>query len=508
MRLKTANTVDDLNHQQYLLMLKNDIPGMDALDEPIKKAEQDIDNLKIGLGEVMGANVHGPSGNQLTGSGWFGRVMDELSPDGTAAKQADALRAPNMGETPAIGAKPGLHITNGKPLFTANDAKAHVTGLDDDGDKKGVTSSGGGYADFFRGQREGVTDSGGGFADFFRNQREGEKKGVAGQEDGSGARGSWGDEDTGYDYISEQDFDAQLADLEYQLGWREKWTDDYSAKLDNTYELDPDYQTYQDGYNRNLGETTELGKQIEALKEQREWSEKVDEAAKSSYNTEEDAAVAFADPAVTETGNDHLERAAVIIHEQVPAVDQNGNIVIQSKYVLKDTFVGEHDNVVKGILSSYLDSVDDLAQGDTISFVHTHPYCTGHVPNEFSGEKGETAEDIINYIMQGTKDSISDAQKAGKISDPNFWTMGDYINDFVGAIKDGVQNGKYKDLAQYLGDRQVAWLPGVERMYLASPTLGELYAVDKNGPVMDPNDPSKYYVMGRFNSYIPVKWQD
>ena len=112
-------------------MLQNDIPGMAALDEPIKQAEQDIDNLKIGMGEVMGANVHGPSGNQLTGSGWFGRVMDELSPDGTAAKQADALRAPNMGETPAIGAKPGLHITNGKPLFTANDAKAHVTEVDD-----------------------------------------------------------------------------------------------------------------------------------------------------------------------------------------------------------------------------------------------------------------------------------------------------------------------------------------------------------------------------------------
>ena len=67
--------LDNLNHQQYLLMLKNDIPGMDALDEPIKKAEQDIDNLKIGLGDIMGANVHGASGNQLTGSGWFGRMM-------------------------------------------------------------------------------------------------------------------------------------------------------------------------------------------------------------------------------------------------------------------------------------------------------------------------------------------------------------------------------------------------------------------------------------------------
>ena len=124
--------LDDLNHQQYLLMLKNDIPGMDALDEPIKKAEQDIDNLKIGLGDIMGAGIHGKSGNQLTGSGWFGRVMDELSPDGTAAKQADALRAPNMGEMPAnMSTKPGLDIGNSRPLFAANETKAYVTGVND-----------------------------------------------------------------------------------------------------------------------------------------------------------------------------------------------------------------------------------------------------------------------------------------------------------------------------------------------------------------------------------------
>jgi len=176
---------------------------------------------------------------------------------------------------------------------------------------------------------------------------------------------------------------------------------------------------------------------------------------------------------------------------------------MQSKYVLKDTFVGEHDNVIKGLLSSYAESLGDLSQGDTISFVHTHPYCTGHVPNKFSGEKGGTAEDIINYIMQGTKDSISDAQQAGKISTPYFWTMGDYINDIVGAIKDGANSGKYKDLAQYLGDRQVTWLPGVERMYLASPTNQELYAVDKNGPAMDPNTPSGYKVFGTFGARVP-----
>ena len=77
---------------------------MDALDEPIKKAEQDIDNLKIGMGEVMGANVHGPSGNQLTGSGWFGRMM------GLGEQEEEELRAPQIG----------------KPLFAANDTMVHT----------------------------------------------------------------------------------------------------------------------------------------------------------------------------------------------------------------------------------------------------------------------------------------------------------------------------------------------------------------------------------------------
>jgi hypothetical protein len=106
-------------------MLQNDIPGMAALDKPIKEAEQDIDGLKTGLGEVMGANVHGASGNQLTGSGWFGRVM------GLGETDEEELRAPNMGGMPAIGAKPGLHIGNSKPLFAANETQAHMTGMDD-----------------------------------------------------------------------------------------------------------------------------------------------------------------------------------------------------------------------------------------------------------------------------------------------------------------------------------------------------------------------------------------
>jgi len=116
--------LDALHHQQYLLMLKNDVKGMAALDAPIKDAEKDLDGLKIGLGVTMGANIHGKAGNQLTG----GVLYDPVQ----------------------ASTKPGLHVTNDKPKFMKNDTPMHVTELSDKEDK-GVTNSGGGNADFFRG---------------------------------------------------------------------------------------------------------------------------------------------------------------------------------------------------------------------------------------------------------------------------------------------------------------------------------------------------------------------
>jgi len=69
--------------------------------------------------------------------------------------------------------------------------------------------------------------------------------------------------------------------------------------------------------NYNSSDVVGLEKQIEALKGQRAWSQKADDAAKRSYDTEEDAALAFADPAVTETGKDNVEMGAMIIHMEV-----------------------------------------------------------------------------------------------------------------------------------------------------------------------------------------------
>ena len=77
------------------------------------------------------------------------------------------------------------------------------------------------------------------------------------------------------------------------------------------------------------------------------------------------------------------------------------------------------------------------------------------------------------------------------------------------AAKESINDGRFKRFADYVGDRQVAWLPGVKRMYLASPTEQEIYAVDKNGPIMDPNNPNEYLVMGTFASkLIDQPYQD
>jgi hypothetical protein len=208
------------------------------------------------------------------------------------------------------------------------------------------------------------------------------------------------------------------------------------------------------------------------LIENRVWSEGVEEFnnehAGDCYMTEEEAAVAFAEQEVPNTGNDYLERGAVIIHMAVPVMDANGNVTMEERYLLEDTFIGEHDNVINGLISTYIGLAPALLlTGATISFVHTHPYCTGHEPNEFSGDEGDTAGEIIGEALKRI-------------------LSGEGLSNF----------------GDYLGDQQVPWLPGVERMYLASPDRGELYACDKDGPIMDPNNPNKYLKIDTFTAKI------
>ena len=145
---------------------------MDALEKQYQATEKEISDLKHELGEVMGANVHGKQGNQL---------LDDEKWGGYAPEEEH--RTPNMGGISPAGnaVKPGLNMSSGKPQFSVSDTPAHVTGLnngadsffgyrpedykepsdalfgkrpEDYEDAKGVTNSGGGYADFFREQRE------------------------------------------------------------------------------------------------------------------------------------------------------------------------------------------------------------------------------------------------------------------------------------------------------------------------------------------------------------------
>jgi hypothetical protein len=145
-------------------MLKNDVPGMNALEKQYKDTERYIGSLRAELGEVMGAGIHGKKGNQLTGSGWFGRKMDELSANDTAMRVTQLGYSdgpPPMPQRPPV---PEGHPDREK--YEKNLEEILAAGEPN----REVDTSG--------------TSTGGGYADFFREQREGEK---------GGTDGSWGD---------------------------------------------------------------------------------------------------------------------------------------------------------------------------------------------------------------------------------------------------------------------------------------------------------------------------
>lgn len=265
-------------------------------------------------------------------------------------------------------------------------------------------------------------------------------------------------------YVTKEDYN----DL---LKTKTEERDSCVSSMDYHYDkifLDNDNSQYhQEQYNKYLDMSVELEGEIAMLNKNRELSKKADDY-KVTYEKEEDAAVAFADTAVKDTGNDHNERVAVIINREVPVINEDGKIVMEKRYVLGPTLVGEHDNVIKQLALTYTEYAPEmLTSGTTISFVHTHPYCTGHSPNSFSGEKGKT------------------------------------VGSIVGEVASIIWEGRdFSDFGHYLGDVQVPWLPGVERMYLASPDQKKLYACDANGPIMDPNSPNDYMILDTYNAQI------
>ena len=123
-------------------------------------------------------------------------------------KAGNQLTQQNDGRAPQVG----------KPQFAKNDTPMHVTELSDKEDK-GVTNSGGGNADFFRDQRNG---------DSVDNPKP-----------------------TGYQYISEKDFDTQMKDLEDQLDMKKKLRDSYGNYVSGQVYTDESRPIYEAGYRKS-----------------------------------------------------------------------------------------------------------------------------------------------------------------------------------------------------------------------------------------------------------------
>ena len=215
--------LEDIHRRQYASMLKGDGVTVDALEKQYKATEQELDGYKIGLGEVMGANVYGKRGNQL------------LDDDRWNTTQDAATRAPLMGvETPTPGDKPGLHIRNQSPQFEANDMPKYVVGLN------GKEDSFFGYKPDDYSEKESATNN------------------------------------SGNEYISEDDYKKENTKLEYHLKALEEIVkgDIYSPPKNLLYPDMDDLISEEKTYSDKLKEVSDIRDQIEKLKAQRTWSEK------------------------------------------------------------------------------------------------------------------------------------------------------------------------------------------------------------------------------------------
>ena len=102
-----------------------------------------------------------------------------------------------------------------------------------------------------------------------------------------------------------------------------------------------------------------------------------------TYNTELDAAIAFGKQALPLTDADGLERAAGIVKVAV-LTHKDGQLEVASRYRLSKVEVGFHNNVIPSAVSmAVISELFDLS----VSVVHSHPNCTCHTGNIFSGRR-------------------------------------------------------------------------------------------------------------------------
>ena len=100
------------------------------------------------------------------------------------------------------------------------------------------------------------------------------------------------------------------------------------------------------------------------------------------FLTEDAAATAFGCEALPMTAVDKRERGAIILPVRVRTANETTGRYSRVKlYTYGSIFSGGHNNVIFDVVMRFL---IDLIIPRTVSFTHTHPFCTGHKPEVFS----------------------------------------------------------------------------------------------------------------------------
>ncbi len=100
------------------------------------------------------------------------------------------------------------------------------------------------------------------------------------------------------------------------------------------------------------------------------------------FATSDLAARAFGCEALPLTAADARERGAVLYPIYIRQKDERGSVQHIKMYTYGKIFTGAHNNVVVDVILRYLLW---FFVPKSISILHTHPNCTGHRSEQFSG---------------------------------------------------------------------------------------------------------------------------
>jgi hypothetical protein len=235
----------------------------------------------------------------------------------------------------------------------------------------------------------------------------------------------------------------------------EKFIDEFARTL-QLYQgnMDPEavrmYEQAQAGYNRNLELQSELQKMMETLQSNRDYSaqaEEIEQSGRQLYETDIDAARAFADEAMDLMDKHNKECAAIMTIEWVPE-NRNGEIYMVPKYTYSAVIEGEHNNVIEIALKGLLIQTDGSKY-----LLHSHP------DGEYSDGRVELTD-----VFSGAPNNILDP------GDANIPTVAG--SDWFEAPN--ILNSLPIPLYQIIKNAVGLSISGYDGIYLAAPT-GYLY---------------------------------